>query len=494
MATWKKVLTASGSEGALLGVDLIEGYSGVADDVLRVQDASGGLAWEPKYTHPLQGANLNLDQNVTAGANNTVLNSVDFGFTVDTLGHVTEIDALTNPTTRVLNLNNFGYTGQTNANYYTHPTDGADASVAISETVTPTDSSDNVFTAIDLNWTVNNLGHVTTLGTNTVGKGSLNLTSIGYGGHATADFYDKWTVTADDGEGQVTTADLGTNSTLAFQGGDNIALALDDSNGTATLTISGEADDLGEIVSVDNGAGIELTDDGGSTINIGDLNNPDIQIHMSEPITLATSGDESAGYLGTNTAGSAGVGHEHAVSVTADGSQNPNKLLAVDSEGLLILMDLTVKGVLDVDGSHVFMDSSEVAFADSVLQINTDAAGTAYEDNDSGVLFGHVNEAKASKLLNTDYSFKLSGLAPGNADAAGAGGTTTVGDPKPLECSHVVAGEAYFGNAWIQGNVDVTGGVEVSDYVRFNVVPSHPTPEDGMLHFDGDKLWVYIGD
>ena len=79
MATWKKVVTASGDSGALLGADLIEGYSGVANQVLRVQNVAGALAWEDKYEHPTDGAQDILNQAITAGDNNTVLNSVDFG-------------------------------------------------------------------------------------------------------------------------------------------------------------------------------------------------------------------------------------------------------------------------------------------------------------------------------------------------------------------------------------------------------------------------------
>ena len=71
------------------------------------------------YTHPTHpGDDISLDTGTLTGA--TVISDLNFNITTDTLGHVTDA-TLTTLSTRDLTLFDLGYTGDTDANNYTHP-------------------------------------------------------------------------------------------------------------------------------------------------------------------------------------------------------------------------------------------------------------------------------------------------------------------------------------------------------------------------------------
>lgn len=72
----------------------------------------GTGAFTSAYTHPTYDG----DDISVSGTGATVVDGITL--TTDTQGHVTDASA----TTRTLTLANLGYTGATNANYYTHPT------------------------------------------------------------------------------------------------------------------------------------------------------------------------------------------------------------------------------------------------------------------------------------------------------------------------------------------------------------------------------------
>jgi hypothetical protein len=78
------------------------------------------------YVHPTHpGDDINLDTGALTGA--TVISDLDFNVTSDTLGHVTDANATI--ATRSLTLNDLGYTGASNANFYVHPTGSGDKHV-----------------------------------------------------------------------------------------------------------------------------------------------------------------------------------------------------------------------------------------------------------------------------------------------------------------------------------------------------------------------------
>ena len=75
-----------------------------------------------RYVHPTyNGDDASVDTGVLSGA--TVISDLDFNITTDTSGHVTDANATV--ATRNLTLANLGYTGATNANNYVHPTQSA---------------------------------------------------------------------------------------------------------------------------------------------------------------------------------------------------------------------------------------------------------------------------------------------------------------------------------------------------------------------------------
>ena len=71
------------------------------------------------YSHPAHpGDDINIDTTALTGA--TVISDLDFNITTDTLGHVTDANATV--ATRNLTLSDIGYTGASNANNYSLPT------------------------------------------------------------------------------------------------------------------------------------------------------------------------------------------------------------------------------------------------------------------------------------------------------------------------------------------------------------------------------------
>ena len=71
------------------------------------------------YSHPAHpGDDINIDTTALTGA--TVISDLDFNITTDTLGHVTDANATV--ATRNLTLADIGYTGASNANNYSLPT------------------------------------------------------------------------------------------------------------------------------------------------------------------------------------------------------------------------------------------------------------------------------------------------------------------------------------------------------------------------------------
>jgi hypothetical protein len=109
-----------------------------------------------QYVHPTYaGDDINVDTGALTGA--VVVSDIDFNVTTDTQGHVTDANGAV--VTRTLTLADLGFTGATNANYYTytHPTHpGDDFSV---DTGALTGAA--VVSRVDINVTTDTAGHVT---------------------------------------------------------------------------------------------------------------------------------------------------------------------------------------------------------------------------------------------------------------------------------------------------------------------------------------------
>lgn len=105
---------AGGTTSKTLTVNNTIGLSGTDGSVLNI-GAGGTLgtgAFAAAYTHPTHPG----DEIAVNGTGATVVDGITLN--TDNQGHVTSASA----TTRALTLANLGYTGATNANYYSHPT------------------------------------------------------------------------------------------------------------------------------------------------------------------------------------------------------------------------------------------------------------------------------------------------------------------------------------------------------------------------------------
>jgi len=132
--------------------------NGTGVNILKYYDGSNWLPLSGDYSHPSHTART-IDLDATGAS---VISTIDF--TSDALGHVTSATA----TTRTLTLADLGYTGDTDANNYTHPTyDGDDISL-------DTSGAQVVDT---LTVTTDTLGHVTDASVTTR---NLTLSDLGY--------------------------------------------------------------------------------------------------------------------------------------------------------------------------------------------------------------------------------------------------------------------------------------------------------------------------
>jgi len=483
---WKKVVTSSGTAGQLLGIDLTEKLNndGIIStgappaNYVLTANGNGAAEWQNPYIHPTEGAET-LTVTASTTANNEVVKS--FGFTWDSEadGHITGSSSEVS-VNRNLNLNNFGYYGSATANSYTHPVPTTAGSLAVSYTANANQAQ--VMETMTFGFTANAQGHLTAIDTSQQQptKATITLPDLGYQGNLEADKYQQWKVVTDSGG----SATIQSNETVAFEGGGDITLGFSNNK----ITVIGTANALGEIESVSAGDGMLIE---GSATGVGDGTVPNITIALQDPATAgnpATAVSDSL--IGQNDPeiGTSG-GHSHAVAVTGDGAANPGAILAVPASGLLVIQDLVTAGNLEVQGGHIYFDSTDVAFSDNVIQVNTTADGTGYQDRDSAIIYGNVNLTDGGKIINTDSSFVFTDLP--NADSAELGGTVDKGNPKPIECQHIAAGEAYLGRAWVQNSVKVEGGVEVSDYIKLNANPS-TAPAVGSLRFNAGKLWIHI--
>ena len=178
--TWTSPVTIwnSGNDGASSGLDA---------DKLDAQEGSYYLDYNnftntptipSAYTHPTHnGDDISVDTGALTGA--VVISDLDFNVTTDTLGHVTDANAAIS--TRTLTLANLGFTGDADANNYTHPSyNGDDFSVDTGALTGATVVSD-----IDINVTTDASGHVTDAN-GSVNTRTLTLADLGYTGDTDA--------------------------------------------------------------------------------------------------------------------------------------------------------------------------------------------------------------------------------------------------------------------------------------------------------------------
>ena len=156
--------------------DSIAAATTSAAGVMTASDKSklDGIATNANnYSHPTEaGDDISVDTGALTGA--TVISDLDFNITTNTLGHVT--DANGTVSTRDLTLADLGYTGDTDANNYSHPTfNGDDISIDTGALTGATVISD-----LDFNVTTDTNGHVTDAN-GTVSTRTLTAANLGLG-------------------------------------------------------------------------------------------------------------------------------------------------------------------------------------------------------------------------------------------------------------------------------------------------------------------------
>jgi len=125
-----------------------------------------------KYVHPTYSSDdFSIDSTVLSGA--TVISDIDINITTNSTGHVTDANGSIN--TRDLTLSDLGYTGDANANAYTHPTyNGDDFDID-----TGALSGATVISDLDINLTTDATGHVVDANA-TVSTRNITLANLGY--------------------------------------------------------------------------------------------------------------------------------------------------------------------------------------------------------------------------------------------------------------------------------------------------------------------------
>lgn len=411
---------------------IIEFSSDTNDDILRFA-ASGEatvsfLAADKTINyysppHPTQSA---ID--TTELSDGTVISRIE----VNTSGHTTNVN------TRVLTLGDLGYTGDTDANNYVHPSGF-------------TNQPENALTGANVisQVNVNTYGHVT--GTTTR---DLTLGDLGYTGATDADNYDSWIYESQDDTGTpINSTSIESGQTAAIKEGTNISLSHSgnvitiNSNYVNTTYSAGTGLSLsGTTFNHSNSITSGTVSEGGSerTLNFGGTFNVpsvsyDSEGHItskgSVTLTMPDNPDTNwypTGYTWTNDTTSgptgtlSGVGMSSVtfpsiptatgtrsgvvttttqtfagdktfsdittISDTTESSGTGSGALVVTGgagigKNLNIGGNLNVSGNLVVDGTTTTVNSNTVTIDDPIFTLGGDTAPTVDDNKDRGVEF-----------------------------------------------------------------------------------------------------------
>jgi len=143
--------------------------------------------------------------------------------------------------------------------------------------------------------------------------------------------------------------------------------------------------------------------------------------------------------------------------------------------------NVTVSGNLTVSGTSTSVDTTHLKVQDQVLEINYDAATSAYATTDSAIILGHANHANGAKIINhAGTGLRFTTMDATDVIGAGGyveGGTTTAGDYASIKAKNMVS------SAKVSGT-----------FANFANSAGPPSPTVGDLYYDSsdDELKIYI--
>ena len=502
--SWKRVIVASGTGGAIQPVDLTAtNLSENATDegkVLKIKADGSSMGWYPDETiahptgFPQTGITL-TSTSPTAGpslANDgVVISELDIDIATDSDGHTTTATGTIK--TREMSLADLGYVGAHDANNFIHPENGP---------TTPTKNlnigslaSNEVITGITYSRTTDKWGHTQEHDAGYSTK-QLDLSDLGYTGHADADNYDYWTVANDNSDPENITA----GGTLKFTAGAHMEVTTTENAGTVTVEVTGVPKALGEITTITEGDGLAFTLPGGAAATHFDGDAPSGVISLEEPETIEVGS--------SNSSGSNGVGHTHAITTTSDGHANNDTILAVDANGYIKVSTLEVANSFTVNGAEVILGSADLQIEDNTIQINYNSTDGDFNDEDSAIIFGTDYDANgrtnSTKIVNkrdlngaTHSGLVFTDLMSAGDATVGNGTTDVGGNVKGLYTGPILAkGSVFCENIKTAGYVWSGEALLTDSYLQFTEQSTAPVgesgaEEDGMVYWSGDDLWVY---
>ena len=502
--SWKRVIVASGAAGAIKPVDLTSTNLAetAADEgkVLKIKSDGVSMGWYPDETiaHPTGFPQTGIDLNTTTpdagpslGEAGVVISELDIDIATDSDGHTTTATGLVK--TREMSLADLGYVGAHDANNFIHPENGP--TVPTKNLNIGSLSANEVITGITYSRTTDKWGHTQEHDAGYSTK-QLDLSDLGYTGHADADNYDYWTVTNDGGDSENITA----GGTLKFTAGAHMQVTTTENAGTVTVEVAGVPKALGEITTMTEGAGLAFTLPGGTDVTHFDGDAPSGVISLETPSTIGVGSE--------NDSGSNGTGHTHEITTTSDGHANNDTILAVDANGYIKVSTLEVANSFTVNGAEVILGSADLQIEDNTIQINYNSTDGDFNDDDSAIIFGTDYDAdgrtNSTKIVNKRdlNGVNTSGLVFTDlmdaGDATVGTGTTNIGgNVKGLYTGPILAkGSVFCENIKTAGYVWSGEALLTDSHLQFVSQTTAPvgesgSAEDGMVYWSGDDLWVY---
>ncbi len=212
---------------------------------------------------------------------------------------------------------------------------------------------------------------------------------------------------------------INNTSNITDSGADGEILVLDGSNQVAYRTADQLKADMALSLTLSQGDGIAFKDATGgggnqtTSIALGSVGT----IQLETPASLSVSSGNSKGTAGTGS--SAGTGHSHEITASADVSGGTAAILKSTNAGALsvaalsatsgtISGGLTVTGDLTVSGTTTTVSSENTTLADPLFVLNRGGASSGGATVDSGILLeGHSSANAAIIYSQNENQFQM---------------------------------------------------------------------------------------